>query len=126
MSAYFSSPSTFLGFLDSISNGLKAHLPAPTATESSSSMITSPRNGFALPSSRFSVSPHVGFLRFYQQIPADLCHLIKVVHIVQAIRFRLWWLFPTAIFCGILETTGWSARLWMSRNPFLATLVIIQ
>ncbi|KAF8496745.1 RTA1-like protein [Russula emetica] len=48
------------------------------------------------------------------------------VHTVQAIHSRFWWLFPSAIFCGILELVGWSGRLWSSQNPFLETPYIIQ
>lgn len=40
-----------------------------------------------------------------------------VAHIVQAVRFRMWWLFPTAVFCGAFELVGWSARLYSSANP---------
>lgn len=40
-----------------------------------------------------------------------------VAHIVQAVRFRMWWLFPTAVFCGVFEVVGWSARLYSSANP---------
>ncbi|KAJ7739254.1 RTA1 like protein-domain-containing protein [Mycena maculata] len=38
----------------------------------------------------------------------------SVVHLAQAIRYRLWWLFPTAILAGALRVLGWSARLWYS------------
>ena len=52
--------------------------------------------------------------------------LRAVVHTVQALYFRLWWLIPSAIFCGFLELAGWSGRLWSSQNPFLQTPFIIQ
>ena len=52
--------------------------------------------------------------------------LRAVIHTVQALYFRLWWLIPSAIFCGFLELTGWSGRLWSSQNPFLETPFIIQ
>jgi hypothetical protein len=68
MSAYFSFPSS-LRFLDSTSklrNGLKVPLTAPTIANSSS-IIISPRNGFVLPSLRFSVSPRVGFLQLHRR-----------------------------------------------------------
>jgi hypothetical protein len=51
---------------------------------------------------------------------------MTVVHVVQAIHFRLWWLFPTAVLCGLLETIGWSGRLWSSRNPHLHKAFIMQ
>ncbi|KAJ7106332.1 RTA1-domain-containing protein [Mycena epipterygia] len=40
-----------------------------------------------------------------------------VLHLGQAIRYRIWWLLPTAFVSGILEIIGWSARLWSSFNP---------
>jgi len=49
-----------------------------------------------------------------------------VVHIAQAFRFRLWWLFPTAVLCGLLEILGWSGRLWSSRNPTLHKAFVMQ
>lgn len=52
--------------------------------------------------------------------------LSTFIHIVQAVRSRLWWLFPTAVFCGILELAGWSARLWSSQNPFIKRPFVIQ
>ncbi|KAN0109791.1 RTA1-like protein [Russula decolorans] len=48
------------------------------------------------------------------------------VHTAQAIRARLWWLFPSAIFCGVLEITGWGGRLWSSHNPYLEAPFILQ
>ena len=56
---------------------------------------------------------------------ADNCYLI-VVHTVQAYRFYLWWLFPSAIFCGFLELAGWSGRLWSSQNPYIQEPYILQ
>jgi RTA1 like protein len=52
--------------------------------------------------------------------------LPEVIHIIQALHFRLWWLIPTTIFCGFLEVVGWSCRLWSSRHPFLFAPFIIQ
>jgi hypothetical protein len=123
-------PFVMLPSVDSTSNlrtASKALLTVPTIANSSSSTIISPQNGFALPSLRFSVSPHVGFLQLRRQIDADNHHYSdKVIHTVQAIHARLWWLFPSAIFCGVLELAGWSGRLWSSHNPFLETPFIIQ
>ena len=50
----------------------------------------------------------------------------EIVHTVQAYRFRLWWLFPSAIFCGFLELAGWSRRLWSSQNPYIQEPYILQ
>jgi hypothetical protein len=35
---------------------------------------------------------------------------------VQALRYRIWWILPTIVFSGLLETLGWSARLWSSMS----------
>jgi hypothetical protein len=34
----------------------------------------------------------------------------SVIHVGQLIRFRMWWLLPTAVLAGIGETIGWSGR----------------
>jgi hypothetical protein len=52
------------------------------------------------------------------------------LHIGQAVYFRLWFLFPTAVLCGIGEVIGWSGRLWASfnvlnRNAFLMQCVTL-
>ena len=44
-----------------------------------------------------------------------------VIHAGQATRYRLWWLLPTACFCGIIELIGWSGRLWSSFSPLAST-----
>jgi len=41
-----------------------------------------------------------------------LFSLSTIVHTAQAVRFRLWWLIPTAVICGFAEILGWSGRLW--------------
>ncbi|KAF8496744.1 RTA1-like protein [Russula emetica] len=70
----------------------------------------------------------------YKYIPTEwicitflvLFGVSTIIHTVQAIRSRLWWLFPSAVFCGLRELVGWSGRLWSSHNPFLETPFIIQ
>ncbi|KAF8461147.1 RTA1-domain-containing protein [Russula ochroleuca] len=70
----------------------------------------------------------------YNYIPTEwigitflsLFGLSTFVHTVQAFRSRLWWLFPSAIFCGLFELTGWSGRLLSSQNPFMRNPFIIQ
>ncbi|KAJ7028653.1 RTA1-like protein [Mycena alexandri] len=47
-----------------------------------------------------------------------------VLHIGQATYYRMWWLLPTAVLCGIGKLLGWSGRLWSSislaaQTPFL-------
>jgi hypothetical protein len=66
-------------------------------------------------------------LQLHPHIDADKVHCSdEVFHTVQAIRSRLWWLFPSAVFCGVLELIGWSGREWSSHNPFIETPYIIQ
>ncbi|KAJ4488398.1 RTA1-domain-containing protein [Lentinula aciculospora] len=65
---------------------------------------------------------------FYGYVPTEwicilfvvLYALSTVTHIGQACWYRLWWMIPTAGFCGILEILGWAARLWSSHSPGLA------
>ncbi|KAJ7093416.1 RTA1 like protein-domain-containing protein [Mycena belliarum] len=49
-----------------------------------------------------------------------------VLHLGQAINYRVWWLLPTAFVSGLLEILGWSARLWSSYNPELLLPFEIQ
>ncbi|KAJ7828779.1 RTA1 like protein-domain-containing protein [Mycena olivaceomarginata] len=51
------------------------------------------------------------------------------LHLVQALRYRIWWILPTIVFSGLLETLGWSARLWSSMSvlqphPFEIQLIV--
>ncbi|KAJ7270250.1 RTA1 like protein-domain-containing protein [Mycena rebaudengoi] len=55
-----------------------------------------------------------------------LFSLSTILHLGQAIRYRVWWLLPTAFFSGILEIVGWSARLWSSFRPRLLLPFEIQ
>ncbi|TCD71025.1 hypothetical protein EIP91_000524 [Steccherinum ochraceum] len=48
------------------------------------------------------------------------------VHVVQAIYFRMWWLFPTVVLAGIGEVLGWSGRLWSSYSPLLQDPYLMQ
>ncbi|KAK7064963.1 RTA1 like protein-domain-containing protein [Favolaschia claudopus] len=48
------------------------------------------------------------------------------LHVGQATYFRLWWLLPTAVLCGIGEVIGWSGRLWSSISPLASTPFTIQ
>ncbi|KAG2139842.1 RTA1 like protein-domain-containing protein [Suillus bovinus] len=65
----------------------------------------------------------------YHYVPTEwICILFvvlysisTVLHLGQALKYRLWWMIPTATFAGILEILGWSARLWSSRSPKLLT-----
>ncbi|KAI0057328.1 RTA1-domain-containing protein [Artomyces pyxidatus] len=57
----------------------------------------------------------------------SLFALSTLIHVGQAIYFRIWWLFPTAVVAGILEVLGWTGRTWSSLNakPFTPYLMQI-
>jgi len=55
-----------------------------------------------------------------------LFSISTTLHIAQAVRSRLWWLFPTAVVSGVIELIGWSGRLWSSQNPLLRTPFLMQ
>ncbi|KAG1762594.1 RTA1 like protein-domain-containing protein [Suillus occidentalis] len=65
----------------------------------------------------------------YNYVPTEwICILFlvlysisTVLHLGQALKFKLWWMLPTATFAGLLEILGWSARFWSSQNPDLLT-----
>lgn len=40
-----------------------------------------------------------------------------VLHLIQAVRKRIWWLIPTVVTGGVSEIIGWSGRLWGSKDP---------
>ncbi|EJD50204.1 RTA1-domain-containing protein [Auricularia subglabra TFB-10046 SS5] len=70
----------------------------------------------------------------YQYVPTEwvcglyvsLFGLSTIIHVGQAIHFRLWWLLCTAVCCGLGEIIGWSGRLWSSISPFNITPFLIQ
>ena len=39
-----------------------------------------------------------------------------VLHLGQAIWFKMWWLLPTAVLAGAGETIGWVGRFESTRN----------
>jgi len=63
--------------------------------------------------------------RYVCFIFVSLFGLSTVLHIGQAIFYRLWWLLPTAGLAGFLEVLGWTGRLWSSYNPVLKTPFLI-
>ncbi|KAJ7431425.1 RTA1-like protein, partial [Mycena galericulata] len=49
-----------------------------------------------------------------------------ILHIAQAVWFRMWWLRPTAALRGVAELLGWSGRLANSTSPASLTPYLIQ
>ncbi|PAV21959.1 hypothetical protein PNOK_0191600 [Pyrrhoderma noxium] len=39
-----------------------------------------------------------------------------LLHLVQSLYFRLWWLLPTAVLAGLGEVIGWAGRYWSSQT----------
>ena len=46
--------------------------------------------------------------------------------LISALRFRLWWLVPTAVLAGVGEIIGWSGRLWSSFDILTGTPFLMQ
>lgn len=74
------------------------------------------QNGYVLCFFPFSPSQRVSNLDL--TFARDLLYRpgCAVIHIGQALYFRLWWLLPTACLAGVTEILGWSGRLWSSLN----------
>ncbi|KAF7350552.1 RTA1-domain-containing protein [Mycena sanguinolenta] len=73
-----------------------------------------------MPISKFRDSPY-GYTptEYVCIIFVALFGLSTVIHVGQSIRYRVWWVFPTVILCGALETVGWGGRLWSALQPVL-------
>lgn len=52
--------------------------------------------------------------------------LSTLLHFIAAVRYRLWWLIPTACLMGAGEVIGWVGRLWSSRNVMAHTPFTMQ
>ena len=39
---------------------------------------------------------------------------VAVFHLAEALKYRVWWLLPTAVVAGVGEILGWYARLQSS------------
>ncbi|KAF8230781.1 RTA1 like protein [Tricholoma matsutake] len=48
------------------------------------------------------------------------------IHTGQAIRYRMWWLFPTMVVAGSTEMAGWAARVYSSYKPTVFTAYLLQ
>ncbi|KAF9461865.1 RTA1 like protein-domain-containing protein [Collybia nuda] len=47
-------------------------------------------------------------------------------HVGQAIRYRMWWLFPTVCIAGAGEVAGWAGRLWSSYSVLNRDAFMLQ
>lgn len=79
-------------------------------------------------------TPPVYYYSFYGYTPTRwICILFVVlfglstlIHVGQAVRSRLWWMFPTAILAGVGEVIGWCGRLWSSSVPWRLDPYLMQ
>jgi hypothetical protein len=49
-----------------------------------------------------------------------------ILHTVQALKWRIWWMIPTMAMGNLGEVIGWSGRLWSSLNPTLLDPFLMQ
>ncbi|KAJ7624788.1 RTA1-like protein [Roridomyces roridus] len=77
---------------------------------SSNSTVDSPSEGVAF---NYGYVPH----EYVAIIFVVLFGISTLLHLGQAIYYRLWWLLPTACLCGVGEIIGWSGRLWSALTP---------
>ncbi|KAH9911068.1 RTA1 like protein-domain-containing protein, partial [Fomitopsis serialis] len=49
-----------------------------------------------------------------------------VIHLLQSVRYRMWFLLWTAVVAGILESIGWAGRLWSSYDILASTPFSMQ
>ncbi|KAF6747219.1 RTA1-like protein [Ephemerocybe angulata] len=52
--------------------------------------------------------------------------LSTLLHTGQAIRYKTWFMLPTVVLCGVMETFGWSGRLWSFYDPVIELPYQIQ
>lgn len=70
----------------------------------------------------------------YNYIPSESVAIIFLVlfglstalHTGQAVYYKMWWLFPTAILAGGTECIGWAGRLWSSISPSYGDPFLMQ
>lgn len=79
-------------------------------------------------------SPSIADISPYGYLPTKSTCVIFVVlfglstllHFLVAVRYRLWWLIPTACLAGGGEVVGWAGRLWSSENVTAHTPFTMQ
>ncbi|KAF8312738.1 RTA1 like protein-domain-containing protein [Cantharellus anzutake] len=73
---------------------------------------TSPYN-YSLPDGRRNAGP----TEWICILMIVLFGVSTVIHCVQSVLGRHWYLIATVVLCGVGELIGWSGRLWSSINP---------
>ena len=69
--------------------------------------------------------PLVRFFVFLSRLGPGLT-LFSVLHFGQSLRYRAWWLLPTAVLAGVGEVIGWGGRLWSNYAPLNNNAYLIQ
>ncbi|KAH9917421.1 RTA1-domain-containing protein [Fomitopsis serialis] len=52
--------------------------------------------------------------------------LTTIIHFIQALRYRMWFLLWTVVVAGILECVGWAGRLWSAYNVLASKAYTMQ
>src|ERR1700733_6485379 len=64
--------------------------------------------------------------RTYYTYLLNVSSFNAAVHLLQAIRYRLWFMIPTMVVGGMGELIGWAGRYWGSQNPQSFKAFIMQ
>ncbi|KAK7690656.1 hypothetical protein QCA50_005755 [Cerrena zonata] len=80
------------------------------------------------PTGEILQSPFYGYLinENSAYIYTSLFGLSTIIHLLQVMWYRQWWLLSTVVLCGIGEGAGWGSRLWSFYSPLSETPYIIQ
>lgn len=78
-----------------------------------------------------SCSSAFPLVRIYFILQSFIFHYLRlasliVLHSLVAVRYRIWWLIPTACLAGGGEIVGWAGRLWSSENVTAHTPFTMQ
>ncbi|KAH9923180.1 RTA1-domain-containing protein [Epithele typhae] len=74
------------------------------------------------------ISPFYGYwpTQYVCYIFLGVFVISTLLHLGQAIKYRAWWLLPTAVLAGFGESVGWAGRLWSSYAPLNENGYLIQ